>query len=68
MKLDTQSLEEVVLIGYGTSKKSDLTGSVAVVELNPVKNNSSGNVMQALQGRVPGLYTKALIHRSLCQR
>lgn len=31
MKLDTQSLDEVILIGYGSSKKSDLTGSVAVV-------------------------------------
>lgn len=49
-------LQEVVVVGYTTQKKQDLTGSVAVVELNPVKNNSSGNVMQALQGRVPGLY------------
>lgn len=50
------ALQEVVVVGYTTQKKQDLTGSVAVVELNPVKNNSSGNVMQALQGRVPGLY------------
>jgi TonB-linked SusC/RagA family outer membrane protein len=49
-------LQELVVVGYTTQKKKDLTGSVAVVELNPVKNNSSGNTMQALQGRVPGLY------------
>ncbi len=48
--------EEVVVVGYTSQRKKDLTGSVAVVDLNPVKNNSSGNVMQALQGRVAGLY------------
>ena len=56
LEVDTKALEEVVVVGYTTQKKQDLTGSVAVVELNPVKNNSSGNVMQALQGRVPGMY------------
>lgn len=49
-------LEEVVVIGYTSQRKEDLTGSVAVVEMKPIKNNSSGNVMQAMQGRVPGLY------------
>ncbi len=50
------ALQELVVVGYTTQKKQDLTGSVAVVELNPIKNNSSGNAMQALQGRVAGLY------------
>jgi TonB-linked SusC/RagA family outer membrane protein len=49
-------LEEIVVIGYTSQRKEDLTGSVAVVEMKPIKNNSSGNVMQAMQGRVPGLY------------
>lgn len=49
-------LDEIVVIGYTSQRKEDLTGSVAVVDLKPVKNNSSGNVMQSLQGRVPGLY------------
>jgi TonB-dependent starch-binding outer membrane protein SusC len=48
--------EEVIVVGYTSQRKKDLTGSVAVVDLNPVKNNSSGNTMQALQGRVAGLY------------
>src|SRR5258705_8584067 len=48
--------EQVVVVGYSSQRKKDLTGSVAVVDLTPVKNNSSGNTMQALQGRVAGLY------------
>ena len=44
------------MIGYSSQRKRDLTGAVAVVDLNPVKNNCSGNPMQALQGRVAGLY------------
>ncbi|MFC0772378.1 SusC/RagA family TonB-linked outer membrane protein [Terrimonas alba] len=46
----------VVITGYTSQRKVDLIGSVAVVDLKPVKNNSSGNPMQALQGRVAGLY------------
>lgn len=48
--------EQVVVVGYSSQRKKDLTGAVAVVDLTPVKNNSSGNTMQALQGRVAGLY------------
>jgi TonB-linked SusC/RagA family outer membrane protein len=46
----------VVVTGYTAQRKKDLTGAVAVVDLAPVKNTSSGNTMQALQGRVAGLY------------
>lgn len=46
----------VVVTGYTSQRKKDLTGAVAVVDMSPVKNNSSGNTMQALQGRVAGLY------------
>ncbi len=48
----------VVVTGYTTQRKVDLIGAVAVVDLKPVKNNSSGNPMQALQGRVAGLYVE----------
>ena len=51
-----RDMEQVVVVGYTTQRKQDLTGAVAVVDLAPVKNNSSGNTMQALQGRVAGLY------------
>lgn len=49
-------LEDIVVVGYISQRKEDLTGSVAVVELKPIQNNSTGNPMQSLQGRVPGLY------------
>ncbi len=51
-----KELSEVVVVGYTSSRKEDLTGSVAVVDLKPLKNITSGNAMQALQGRVAGLY------------
>jgi TonB-dependent starch-binding outer membrane protein SusC len=53
---DEQNLNAVVVVGYTSQRKKDLTGAVAVVDLTAVKNNSSGNTMQALQGRVAGLY------------
>lgn len=58
MSEDVQALQEIVVVGYTTERKVDLTGAVAVVELEPVKGQSmsSGNPAQALQGRVPGLY------------
>jgi len=56
MEDGTSDLEQVVVVGYQSQKKVDLTGAIAVVDLNPVKNNTSGNTMQALQGRVAGLY------------
>jgi TonB-linked SusC/RagA family outer membrane protein len=51
-----KELSEVVVVGYTSSRKQDLTGSVAVVDMKPLKNISSGNPMQSLQGRVAGLY------------
>ena len=55
MEEETIGLEEVVAIGYGTIKKSDLTGSVASVKLKDANNNANVNVLQTLQGSVPGL-------------
>ena len=55
-KDSNNTLNELVVTGYTSERKKDLTGSVSVVDLTPVKNNSSGNTMQALQGRVAGLY------------
>lgn len=56
---DVQSLEEVVVTGYMTQKKADLTGSVAVVSSEEIEKNNFANVMQGLQGRVPGVYVTA---------
>ncbi len=44
-----------VSYGYGSVKKQDLTGAVSTVELEDVVDQPSGNIMQNLQGRVPGL-------------
>lgn len=55
---DVYNLEEVVAIGYGTMKKSDLTGSVASVKSDEISAIPSSNVMQALSGRAAGVYVK----------
>ena len=49
-------LDEVVVTGYQTQRKVDLTGSVAVVKLSDIQDIPNSNPIQALQGRVPGLY------------
>lgn len=54
---DISEMEAVVVVGYGTQRKGDMTGAIVAVDLAPIKGQSmsSGNPMQALQGRVPGL-------------
>ena len=52
---DSELLNEVVVVGYSSEKKSDLTGSVSVVKMKDVADTPTGNVMQALQGRVSGM-------------
>lgn len=49
-------LDEIVVTGYAVQKKVDLTGAVAVVDVNKMANVPSTNTMTALQGKVPGLY------------
>jgi len=48
-------LNQVVVTGYQTQRKADLTGAVSVVNVGEIKNIPVGNPMKALQGRVPGL-------------
>lgn len=55
---DIYNLEEVVAIGYGTMKKSDLTGSVASVKNKEIGAFATSNVMQALNGRAAGVQVK----------
>ena len=52
---DTKTLDEVIVVGYGTVKKRDLTGAVSSVKSDIVKLTPSANPMEALQGRVAGL-------------
>lgn len=55
MATDVQNLEEVVVVGYGTVKKRDLTGSVASIKSEDITKTASSNAMQSLQARMPGL-------------
>lgn len=48
-------LNEVVAIGYGSAKKSDLTGSVASLDSKQLLDKPMGNVSQGLQGKIPGV-------------
>ncbi|PVY43759.1 SusC/RagA family TonB-linked outer membrane protein [Pontibacter virosus] len=52
---DAKALEEVVVVGYGTQKKANLTGAVSTVDSKALDSRPVQNVGQALQGLVPGL-------------
>lgn len=52
---DSETLDELVVIGYGAVKKRDLTGAVQSVKGAEITQIPTGNMMQALQGRVAGL-------------
>ncbi|MBN8823031.1 MULTISPECIES: TonB-dependent receptor [unclassified Spirosoma] len=52
---DTKALEEVVVVGYGTSKRKDLTGSVTQVSSKDFNAGVNPNPLQAIQGKVAGL-------------
>jgi TonB-linked SusC/RagA family outer membrane protein len=52
---DVELLNEVVVTGYMSEKKADLTGSVSVVKMKDVADIPTGNVLSSLQGRIPGM-------------
>ncbi len=52
---DGQSLTDVVVIGYGTARKSDLTGAVASVKAEQLRERPASSLSQALAGRMPGV-------------
>ena len=55
MQDDALTLNEVVVTGYTTQRKADLTGAVSVVSVNELAKQNENNPMKALQGRVPGM-------------
>ena len=55
MQEDNQALDEIVVVGYGTMKKNDLTGSVSSVGTEDITAKGTATVMEALQGSVPGV-------------
>ncbi len=52
---DVQSLKEVVVVGYGVQRKSEVTGAVGVVSGEDLEVQPSFNVLQSLKGKVPGV-------------
>ncbi|MCD7899074.1 MAG: TonB-dependent receptor plug domain-containing protein [Bacteroides sp.] len=52
---DTQLLDEVVVVGYGTMKKRDLTGSVSSVKSSDITLTPTSNALEAIQGKIPGM-------------
>jgi TonB-linked SusC/RagA family outer membrane protein len=55
---DSQALDEVVIIGYGTQKKVSLTGSVATMKSDDIRDVSTSNLSNALAGRLTGVTIK----------
>ena len=55
MTEDTHSLNEVVVVGYGTMKRSDLTGSVSSIDEKAIKQGVNTSMEQAMQGRIAGV-------------
>ena len=58
LKEDSQALDELVVVGYGTQKKSTLTGAVASVKSEELTTAPVGNVTNTLSGKLPGLITQ----------
>jgi TonB-linked SusC/RagA family outer membrane protein len=52
---DAQNLDEVVVVGYGTMRKSDLTGSVSSANLDAFQESQNVSIAQSLKGSIPGL-------------
>lgn len=55
MSETASSLDELVVVGYGVAKKSDLTSSISTIKGSEINEMVTGNAMDALQGRVPGV-------------
>jgi TonB-linked SusC/RagA family outer membrane protein len=55
MNIDAESLDEVVVVGYGVQKKVSITNAVSNIGPDDIRERNSTNVIQALQGKLPGL-------------
>ena len=61
---ETKNLDEVVVVGYGTVRKSDLTGAVSSVNAGKITEQGTTNVISAMQGSVPGVQVQQKSSRS----
>ena len=55
------SLQDVVVVGYGTQKKSDVTGAVSRLTAEDIRERPTQNVLQAIQGKAPGVHVSSNI-------
>lgn len=55
LREDTQALDEVVVVGYGTQKKVNVIGSIAMVNSEKLENRATSSVVSALAGQMPGV-------------
>ena len=55
LELDSQSLEEIVVVGYGTQSRSEVTGAIATIEAEEISSLPVARADEALQGRAPGV-------------
>lgn len=55
MEEDINSLDEIVIVGYGTQKKSDITGTVASLDQERLESVPNVDISQAIQGAIPGI-------------
>ena len=55
LKEDTEVLDEVVVVGYGTMKKSDMTGAISSVDVDELTKRTTTNPAEALQGKIAGV-------------
>lgn len=60
LKQDSKALEEVVVVGYGSAKKRDVTGAVARANIEAFSESPNVSILQSLQGAVPGLNVGAV--------
>ena len=60
LKTDARSLDEVVVIGYGTQRAKDLTGAISMVSVSDMKKTEFPSILRALQGQAPGVLVTQL--------
>lgn len=57
--ISQKTLEEVVMVGYGSQKKSDVTGSLSRISAETIKERPAQNVLQAIQGKAAGVHVSS---------
>lgn len=58
LREDSKSLDEVVVVGYGTQRKVNLTGAIDQVTVKDIESRPTSNIVSSLQGKMPGLNIK----------